>query len=239
MDRLETLTLAEIVRQNYKAAAVLEKFNLDFCCNGGRQIDAACKEGKVDTARVIEELTKLESKTPDDPNFDDWSLHRLVDYVQTRHHAYVEEKTPVLKRYLDKICQVHGARHPELIEVRRLFWEVSDGLIVHMKKEEMMLFPFIKKIEKAKDTKTAAQSPLFKSVSSPVGMMKADHAEEGERLSRIAALTNHYIAPDDACNTYRVAYELLKEFEQDLHIHIHIENNILFPAAIQLESELN
>jgi regulator of cell morphogenesis and NO signaling len=239
MDRLETLTLAEIVKQNYKAAAVLEKFSLDFCCNGGRQIDVACKEGNVDSALVIEALRKLESRNPDDPDFNGWSMHKLVDYIQTRHHAYVEEKTPVLRRYLDKICQVHGVRHPELIEIRRLFWEVSDGLIVHMKKEEMMLFPFIKKIELAKESKTAAQSPLFKTVTSPVEMMKADHAEEGERLSRIATLTNHYTVPDDACNTYRVTYELLKEFEQDLHIHIHIENNILFPAAIQLESELN
>jgi regulator of cell morphogenesis and NO signaling len=239
MDRLETLTLAEIVRHNYKAAAVLEKFSLDFCCNGGRQIDAACKEGNVDTALVIEELTKLEAKDPDDPNFEGWSLHKLVDYIKIRHHAYVEQNTPVLKRYLDKICQVHGVRHPELIEVRRIFWEVADGLIVHMKKEELMLFPFIKKIELAKESKATAQSPLFKTVSSPVATMKADHAEEGERLSRIAALTNHYTAPVDACNTYRVTYDLLREFEQDLHIHIHIENNILFPAAIQLESELN
>jgi regulator of cell morphogenesis and NO signaling len=238
MENLETLTLGEIVKQNYHAAAVLEKFSLDFCCSGHRTIEQACREQNINPASVVDELKRLGVQR-DSVNFDGWPLQMLIEYIVKRHHAYVEEKVPVIKGYLDKICAVHGNRHPELLEIRPIFFEVGGELAAHMKKEELLLFPFIKRLEVAKGSKGSVRSPLFKSVSSPVGMMKDDHAAEGAKLQRIASLTNGYKIPDDACNSFAVTWQLLEEFERDLHMHIHLENNILFPKAIALDEQVN
>lgn len=239
MENIETLTLAEIVRRDYKAAAIFEKFSLDFCCNGNQKIRDACKAANIDPSVLVEEMEKLAVAGDDEKHFDSWPLHQLVDHIFKTHHAYIEEKSPQIKRYLDKICQVHGKAHPELYEVRDIFFGVAGELAVHMKKEEIMLFPFIRKLERAKNSGEVVSSPLFRSVNFPVDMMKEDHSAEGEKFKRIAALTGNYTTPADGCNTYSVAYDLLNEFERDLHMHIHLENNILFPKAIRLEEELN
>lgn len=240
METIDTLTLGEIVRQNYKAADVLEKYSLDFCCNGNQSIEDACAARGIDPEQVRTELKRLESDASKDGSndFNSWTLHALVDHIMKTHHAYVTEQTPKINAYLDKIARVHGSRHPELLEIRTIFNEVGGELAVHMKKEELMLFPFITRIERAKNKNESAESPLFKSVQSPVQMMMADHADEGEKFARIAALTGGYQTPADACNTYALTYELLKEFERDLHRHIHLENNILFPRSIEMEAEL-
>lgn len=236
MENINTLTLGEIVKQNYKAAAVFERHALDFCCNGHQTFADACDAASLDPDLIKQELAAVQTRDADAVDFDAWPLHMLIDYIQKRHHAYVEEMTPQIKGYLDKISVVHGDHHPELKEVRNLFYEIGGELAVHMKKEELLLFPFIKKIEKAKDTGTAL-SPLFKSVTSPINMMKADHADEGEKFQKIGLLTDNYKLPGDACNTYSLTYRLLGEFEKDLHLHIHLENNILFPKAIAMEEE--
>lgn len=238
MTTMETATIGEIVKNNYKTASVFEKFGLDFCCNGNRSIEDSCRELQIDPGEVMEALRKVQAEGDDGVNFDAWPLKDLVDYIVKRHHAYVEEKVPQLNAYLDKITRVHGNRHPELEEIRDIFNDVGGELTVHLKKEELMLFPFIKKLEQASLEGVQAQSPLFKSVKAPVDMMMDDHAEEGGKLMRIAELTNRYEVPADACNTFMVTYKLLDEFERDLHIHIHLENNILFPKAIRLEEEL-
>lgn len=239
MEQISNMTLGEIVTHNYKAAAALEKFSLDFCCKGDQTIEEACRAAGTDPALVLAELSRLEETHDSGFDFDSWPLSALADYIVRRHHAYVEQQTPRINRYLDKIGQVHGARHPELLEIRSIFSEVGGELIIHMKKEELMLFPFIKALERAAATNKKAESPLFKSVRFPVEMMKADHAEEGEKFARIAALSGNYSVPEDACNTYAVAYKMLKDYEQDLHLHIHLENNILFPKAISIEATLN
>jgi regulator of cell morphogenesis and NO signaling len=239
MENIGTLTLGEIVKQNYRAAAVFEKFAIDFCCMGNRTFDDACKESKVDSALVSKELQQINTEKGDGVNFDSWPLDLLVDYICKKHHKYVEEKTPIINAYLDKIYQVHGSRHPELLEVRDIFSEIGGELAVHMKKEELMLFPYIKKLEHNKNGASPLTSPLFGSVSNPVEMMKDDHAVEGEKFRRLAALTNNYQIPADACNTFAVTYQMLDEYEKDLHIHIHLENNILFPKAIAIEERIN
>ena len=140
--------------------------------------------------------------------------------------------------FLDKLCKVHGERHPELFEINKLFNETAQELSAHLKKEELILFPFIKKMANAKRKGSTIEAPAFGTVENPVHMMEHEHTAEGDRFARIAELTNHYTPPADACNTYRVTYAMLEEFENDLHTHIHIENNILFPKSIQLEKEL-
>lgn len=238
MENINTLTLGEIVKKNYKAAAVFERYALDFCCKGNQNFTDACKAGNIEPSLIANELNRLESEQEHGVAFDTWPLDTLIDYIIKRHHSYVEEKTPLIKSYLDKICEAHGSRHPELHKVREIFFEIGGELAVHMKKEELILFPFIKKLAQANGTKTPVTSPLFGSVSNPVDMMKEDHAIEGEKFSRLAVLTNNYQIPADACNTFAVTYQFIDEFEKDLHLHIHLENNILFPKAIRLEEEL-
>ena len=146
---------------------------------------------------------------------------------------------PEIKLYLNKICKVHGEKHPELLEIQKLFNESAGDLTKHMKKEELILFPFIKKIATAKKEQTELAKPPFGSIENPINMMHHEHDDEGERFRKIAALSNNYTPPNDACNSYKVAFSLLKDFEEDLHKHIHLENNILFKRAIETEQTLN
>ncbi|MEP6802932.1 MAG: hemerythrin domain-containing protein, partial [Flavobacterium sp.] len=147
------------------------------------------------------------------------------------------DKSTVLRQFLDKLCKVHGESHPELFKINELFTECAGELSQHMKKEELMLFPFIKRMVKTKESNGVLSPPSFGSVSNPIAMMMQEHNNEGERFNEIAVLTNNYTAPSDGCTTYKVTFAMLKEFEEDLHKHIHLENNILFTKAVILEEE--
>jgi len=170
-------------------------------------------------------------------DFNSWPLDLLADYIEKTHHRYVEEKTNVLLPFLDKLCKVHGANHPELFRINELFIGCAGELAQHMKKEELVLFPFVKRMVKTKESDGILSQPTFGTVSNPIAMMMNEHDNEGERFREIAELTNNYTPPADACTTYRVTFAMLKEFEADLHKHIHLENNILFPKAVVLEKD--
>ena len=186
-----------------------------------------------------EEINKILSVKPaQDIDFNTFPADLLADYIEKKHHRYIEDKTPVLQQYLDKLCKVHGEQHPELLEIRKIFNESAQAMAAHMKKEELVLFPYIRKLELSIRKNNAVASPHFGTVSNPVRMMMDDHDTEGERFRAIAALSNNYNPPVDACGTYRVTYSMLKEYEEDLHLHIHLENNILFPRAIEIENSL-
>ncbi|WP_262485390.1 hemerythrin domain-containing protein [Cyclobacterium qasimii] len=154
------------------------------------------------------------------------------------HHAYVEESIPVLKSYLAKLEKVHLQSHPELEEIHRLFAEGAAALTVHMKKEELVLFPYIQSMVKAKREGIPLPEAHFGAIENPIQMMEDDHKAEGARFARISNLTQAYEIPNDACATFRVAYQMLEEFENDLRTHIHLENNILFPMAMAMFAEL-
>lgn len=236
-------TLGDIVAESYQTAAILEKYQLDFCCHGSRSLAEACQATNLDMEKITTELQHALDGTNSDrderagvpANLKDWPLDLMADYVEKMHHRYVTRQTPVIKNYLDKIVQVHGMRHPELAEIRSIFQQTAGELAMHMKKEELMLFPFIRKITIASLSGAKAAPPPFGSIANPVNAMLADHEAEGERSAKIRSLCNDHIAPEDACNTYRLTFQLLHDFEKDLHQHIHIENNILFPKAIELE----
>lgn len=234
----DSKTIGEIVADDYRSAAVFKKYGIDFCCKGGRTIEQACETKKMNPENIYSDLEKIGLNEGGDIDFNSWPLDLLTDYVEKTHHRYVEEKIPYILQFLDKICKVHGGRHPELFEVNRLFTESARDLSAHLKKEELILFPFIKVLEQAKRTNSAYKQPAFNSVENPVAMMKDEHTAEGERFEQISTLTNGYTTPADGCKTYEVAFRMLEDFENDLHRHIHIENNILFPKAIQLEKEL-
>jgi regulator of cell morphogenesis and NO signaling len=228
--------IGEFVAEDFRTAAVFTKYKIDFCCNGNRTVEEACNKKGIDSNRLIDELNAvLNTATNQTIDYKSWPLDLLAEYIEKKHHRYVEEKIPVLRQFLDKLCRVHGERHPELFKINELFTASAGELAAHMKKEELILFPFIKKMVKAKMENGAIQSPSFGTVENPIAMMMHEHDTEGERFREIAELTDDYNPPADACNTYRVTFAMLDEFEKDLHLHIHLENNILFPGALKLE----
>ena len=168
-------------------------------------------------------------------DFKSWDMDLLADYIEKKHHRYVEEKSLEIKPMLAKICEVHGDSHPELLEIQAEFAASIGELTAHMKREELLLFPYIRKLFTSKKGKDNKPKAMFGSVANPISQMKDEHNEEGERYRKISKLSKEYTPPADACNTYSVTFALLKEFEEDLHLHIHLENNILFPKALELE----
>ena len=238
MNVLEQITIGEYVAKDFRTAAVFSKYGIDFCCKGNRTIEEASEKKNLDFVQIEKEITQLlETKSDGAIDFRSWPSDLLIDYIENTHHRYVEEKSSVLLPFLDKLCKVHGERHPELFEINELFKGCAGELAQHMKKEELILFPFIKKMENAIRTGKAIEAPHFGTVENPIEMMKDEHVTEGERFVKIAILTNNYTPPADACNTYKVTFSMLQEFEQDLHKHIHLENNILFPKAIEMQSK--
>lgn len=231
--------IGDIVAADFRTAAIFKKYGIDFCCKGGRTIEDASSPKNLDVNQIYADLENLPTGDGSSIDFNSWPLDLLADYVEKTHHHYVEEKTPIIQQFLDKLCKVHGGRHPELFQIKELFDVSAQDLGSHLKKEELILFPFIKKMVKSKNSNEMISLPPFGTVENPVNMMKHEHAVEGERLRNIAELSNEYTPPADACSTYKVAYAMLQEFENDLHKHIHLENNILFPKAIELEKELS
>lgn len=239
MEINQNTIIGELVAQDYRAASVFRKYGIDFCCQGNRTIHAACEKKLIDAKLVLQDLENVTKAEGDNAiDYRSWPLDLLADYIEKKHHRYVESKILEIKPYLDKICKVHGERHPELFEIQEQFNASAGELAAHMKKEEFILFPFIRKMAKARQDGLALNAPQFGTVQNPVEMMMQEHSTEGDRFSRIDQLSDHYTPPADGCNTYKVTFALLREFEQDLHLHIHLENNILFPKAIALEKEL-
>ncbi|MBP0904681.1 iron-sulfur cluster repair di-iron protein [Mariniflexile gromovii] len=240
IQKVQQKQIGQYVADDFRTAAVFAKYKIDFCCNGNRSIEEACEKKGIDSNTVLEELEAvLNSKTDQSIDYKSWPLDLLAEYIEKKHHRYVEEKIPVLRQFLDKLCKVHGERHPELFKINELFSASAGELASHMKKEELILFPFVKRMVKAKLEAGGIQSPQFGTVENPIAMMMHEHDTEGERFRQIAELTNDYNPPADACNTYKVTFAMLDEFEKDLHLHIHLENNILFLEAIKLEQQFN
>lgn len=235
----ENQIIGELVAKDYRTASVFKKYNIDFCCQGNRTIQEACDKRNIDSKNVLDDLDlTIQSKSETSIDFQSWPLDLLADYIEKKHHRYVQDKTLEIQPYLDKICKVHGEHNPELFEIKKEFNASAGELAAHMKKEELVLFPFIKKMVKAKQENKDVDSAHFGTVRNPIQMMMDEHTIEGNRFRRIEELSNNYTPPHYACNTYRVSFALLQEFEQDLHLHIHLENNILFPKAIEIEKEL-
>lgn len=232
--------IGQFVADDFRTAAVFSNYGIDFCCKGERTVEEVCKKNNIDVEELLGKLLEIQiSNQEQSIDYKSWPLDLLAEYVEKKHHRYVEEKSPVLRQFLDKLCKVHGQRHPELLEITALFIGCAKEMASHMKKEELILFPFIKRMVKAQMEGTKIESPQFSTVENPIALMKHDHEIEGDRFRKIVELTNNYTPPADACNTYKVTFAMLDEFEKDLHLHIHLENNILFPKAIELEQSLN
>lgn len=237
MENLAQTKVSKIVAQNYKTAKVFSNYGIDFCCNGGIPLSDACEEKGANLDTVLQELS-IELSLDDKDNVKHLPMPEMVDYIVETHHEYVRKTAPLLSAYLEKLCTVHGGRHPELFEIKKHFDSSADALMSHMKKEENILFPFIKDMVAANAAGKAVEAPDFGHIDNPIAMMEDEHTVEGERFRTIAELTDEYTAPSDGCQTYKVCFAILEEFEQDLHRHIHLENNILFPKSKQMFQEM-
>lgn len=238
MNITEDKTVAEIVTENIKSAHIFKKHGIDFCCGGGISVEKACAKKGVDYSELKKELDNIDEVNRA-YDYDSWKLDFLVDHIVNIHHTYVEENITLLIQYANRVAKVHGHHYTQVVKINELFTEVANELTAHMKKEELVLFPFIKQLVKAEKEGTTAPNPHFGTVNNPIRMMESEHENAGDIFKEIAKLSNNYSPPESACNTFRALYAKLDEFEQDLHQHIHLENNILFPKAIQLEKNNN
>ena len=238
MENLESRTVAELVTENIKTAHIFKKYGIDFCCGGGISIEKACKKDNIDLELLKQDLLNVDNEVSRATNYNSWELDFLTDHIINVHHTYVEENIPLLLQYANRVAEVHGHHYTELLEIKELVHQIAGELSAHLKKEELILFPFIKKMVTAKKEGKELPEANFGTVDNPIKMMEVEHEDAGEALRKIAELSSNYTPPESACNTYRAFYAKLDEFEQDLHQHVHLENNILFPKCLQLEKEL-
>jgi regulator of cell morphogenesis and NO signaling len=237
---LANFTLSEIVKDNFHTAAIFEKYNLDFCCNGKRTLADACAEKEINPGNVISEIEELNSSSSNaEIKPDEWSLDYLIQYIISNHHNYVNRMLPVISAHTQKITSVHGERHPETKRIAEIFSAINNEMRHHMMKEEKILFPHINLLVKSGSNGKTSDRPYFGTIKNPIAMMEAEHQSAGDGMLDIKELTDNYTPPADACETFKISYIELKEFEEDLHKHVHLENNILFPKAIELENQLH
>ena len=226
-------TLRDLVVERPAAARVFERLGLDYCCGGGATLREACQAANLEPAEVLAFLESMPAAAHD------WSREPLADlaaHIQSTHHRFVREEIARLQPLFDKVCRVHGANHPELEDLQSTFAGLAAELTTHLMKEEMVLFPYVTRMEEAAVAHEPALPAPFGTVRNPVQMMMQEHDGAGEALRELRRGSLNYTAPDDACISYRELYRALGEFEADLHQHIHLENNILFPRAIAMEN---
>lgn len=225
-------TLAQIVTDDYRAATVFARHGLDFCCKGKRSLTTACAEKGLDATLVASELAvALQSETAV-ADFATYSLTELSAYIVRVHHTYVKLQGPQTWQFVTKVASKHGERFPYMLQVQPLFSELLEELAEHMVKEEKILFPRIVQLEQGMNGEQPGEY-----LSIPVEVLEEDHERAGTLMAHIRALTNNYTAPEGACTTHRLAIDALRAFEEDLHRHVHLENNILFPKALALSKE--
>jgi regulator of cell morphogenesis and NO signaling len=234
MNNYSEQTLAQIASANHHAVPVFEKYHLDFCCKGKRRLAEACHDENIDMGKVMEELDLI------DPNdeirsmpFDKMTIDQLIGHIVTRHHYYIKKSMPVIFSHLEKVAGKHGDRFPYMVEVFHLFAALQKEMTMHIHKEELVLFP--RMISAAKRSANAGIAPsAIEFFSVPVSVMEKEHEHVGAIMDSIRKITNGYTAPEGACMTFKVSLQELKEFEEDLHEHVHLENNLLFPKINKL-----
>lgn len=234
MENMTEMKVGNLVAKDYRYADVFKKYGIDFCCGGGISIAKACEKNRVDQQALLHDLESITKHPVSSDDANNWELDKLIDHIVDIHHRYVLENLPLIHAYAEKVSRVHGDRHPELNEIFEKFLDLKTDLTAHMGKEENVLFPYIKSLINNPDN---AVKPPFGSVQNPIAMMVEEHDTAGAIMKQIAELSNHYQPPADACTTYQILFKKLEEFEKDLHRHVHLENNILFPKAVELEPQ--
>ncbi|QEC69204.1 iron-sulfur cluster repair di-iron protein [Panacibacter ginsenosidivorans] len=233
-------TLGQIAAKDLRKAQIFKKYGLDFCCGGKKTVKQACADKGLDVTKIEQELQHADKYFSTRPlPYNDWSLDFLADYIVNTHHSYVKKSLPEIQGYAAKVAQVHGDKHPELLAIHQLVEEIKAELSAHMIKEENILFPYIKELVTSKNNAQTMHVAHFGTIQNPIAMMEMEHELVGKNLEEIRTLSNNYALPQDACASYSLLYRMLDEFEDDLHTHVHLENNILFPKALEFEKQLN
>ncbi len=231
-------TLRELALEMPAATRIFEKLHLDYCCGGSQTLSQACDRAHLPVEQVLASLDEADrtghAALPDR----DWRgepLSGLIAHIRNTHHRYTRDEIARLGPLFDKVCSVHGERHPELLNLRNIFGGLSQELTSHLMKEEMVLFPYVERMEESVLARQTVQPPPFGTVRNPVAMMLHEHDDAGQALRDLRSASDGYTAPADACISFQTLYRALAEFEEDLHQHIHLENNILFPRAVEME----
>jgi regulator of cell morphogenesis and NO signaling len=233
-------TVGEIVAKDYRKAQVFKKLGIDFCCGGKKTIAEVCERKGIDPEEVERQLAAIKGNNANsETDFQKWDIGFLSDYIINTHHQYIKDNTSFILELAQKVARVHGDRHPEIVRVAELFSTIGNDMILHMAKEEKILFPFIKQLAHIYKSGGVLTEADFGSVSVPIQVMESEHEQAGEDFETIRELTGNYTLPADACTSYTILFKKLEEYEDDLHRHVHLENNILFPKAIQIEKELS
>ena len=228
-------TIGEIVAEDYRTAKIFEGHGIDFCCGGKVSLLATCAEKGIDLATIIEEIAAVKNLPVERrQDYSSWELSFLADYIINVHHSYLKENTAQIAGNAQKIAAVHGTRHPEVIEIATIFNKIAIDLTAHLKEEEEEFFPAIKRVDIQKKTGTTAAATDIEIIKNSLKKLIHEHEEVGDAIHQIRHLAGGYAIPGDACNTFMVTYQKLKEFEDDLHKHVHLENNILFLKAALL-----
>lgn len=237
MPTITEKTVREIALENPSSIRVFESLGIDYCCGGKRPLSDACAHAKVDFQRVMDllESAKTEVASADSGEWRSKPLSELIGHIVAKHHGYVRQETPRIQGFLTKVLAKHGPTHPEIGEIDELFSAISQELSTHMLKEEQVLFPYVERMEAALRAGQGVPAAFFGTVKRPIANMVAEHDDAGALLSKIRSLSSGYTAPAGACPTFLGLYKGLEEFERDLHHHVHLENNILFPRAVEME----
>jgi regulator of cell morphogenesis and NO signaling len=233
-------TVRELTLEQPGAARVFESLGIDYCCGGKQTLEQVCRAASVPVDKVIDALEVAQHSGNAATSHINWQAVPLADvitHIKNTHHQYTRQEIARLGPLFVKVCSVHGNKHPELLQLRETFQGLAQELTTHMMKEEMVLFPYIERMEESVLQREPILPPPFGTVQNPVSMMEHEHDSAGNALRTLRASSNGYVAPPDACVSYQTLYKTLAEFEADLHQHIHLENNILFPRAIALEFE--
>ena len=240
IDETPEETIGEMVTRDYRKAQAFKKLGIDFCCGGKKTLSEVSRSKGISLEVIQSELEAVKRNDHNQGlNFDNWELDFLTDYIINTHHSYCRDSIPFIMEIANKVARVHGGSHPELVKVAEVFARIAQDLVLHMSKEERVLFPFIKQLVTAKNTGSELSSNPLGGVLSPIRVMEMEHEQAGEDLTAIRELTSGYTLPAGACNSYTILFKKLEEFENDLYDHVHLENNILFPKAINLEKALS
>lgn len=231
-------TIGEIAAKDIRKAEVFKKYGIDFCCGGKKSLKEVCEAKGLDLATVEAELNASQQSVAPAMDYGKWDPDFLADYIYNQHHKYYYSEEPNITGLVEKVADHHGSNSSHLYALRDLYRQLVQELNAHFIKEERVVFPFIKELVKAKltgDRTTLTQQP---SLSEPIQIMESDHEAAGDILEEMRAITNNYTPPAQACNSYQFMYKKLRDLDEDLHQHIHLENNILFPKALAIEKEL-
>ncbi|UFS72530.1 iron-sulfur cluster repair di-iron protein [Geomonas sp. RF6] len=228
-------TIGEVVAEDFRTAQVFQKYGIDFCCGGKITLAETCRERDINPDTLLQEISQTKAEQLDrSQDYGAWPLPFLADYIINTHHAYLNENLEQISAYAQKIATVHGERHPELGEIARIFERIATDMAAHLREEEDVLFPAVRRIAEARKAGKDAEQRDLEVIRESLSKLDKEHQEIGDAVHTIRHLASDYTIPADACNTFMVTFQKLKEFEDDLHKHVHLENNILFPKAAGL-----